>query len=231
MNHESLHHLHDHHGDFDAFCQLMTESAKGRFGPLWWGVWDQYALPALPEAGTVLDLGCGPGGLFAPLRQRHPRVAIVGVEVQPSMLRAARNLGAQLGCRIVEADLVAPLPLDDASVDVAVAAMVLHEMPNPLLLLREVARLLKPGGVWLIYDWVRQPLRRYVGDEPLDAGRLQRFREHCLYAPDDLAFLCEHVGLEVLEVIGRRGGDYAMLAVAKNPPPDSVANADFGRNP
>jgi len=211
----TLDHLSAHHGDFESFAHLMIETAKGRFGPVWWGVWQQFVTPALPERGCVVDLGCGPGGLFAPLRERHPSVDIVGVEIQPAMLRAARAGALASGATIVEADLAQPLPLPDSSADAVVAAMVLHEMPNPLPLLREVARLLRPGGVLLVYDWVKQPLRAYSQAKTLDADLLQHFREHCLYTPGDLEFLCETAGLQVIETIGRRGGDYAMLALTK----------------
>jgi ubiquinone/menaquinone biosynthesis C-methylase UbiE len=215
MTHPSLPHLHEHHGDFEAFCQLMAKTAEGRFGPLWWGTWAQYVAPAVGETGTVVDLGCGPGGLFASLRQHHPAARIIGVEVQPAMLRAAQPLAKTLNVEVLEADLLEPLPLPDDSAHALVAAMVLHEMENPLPLIAEAARVLRPGGVWLIYDWVKQPLRHYLAGEVPTAERIAHFREHCLYTPDDLAFLCENAGLQVLEIIGRRGGDYAMLAVQK----------------
>lgn len=217
MTHPSIAHLHHHHGDFEAFAQAMAQSAAGRFGPLWWGVWQQYVAPAVGAAGTIVDLGCGPGGLLTPLRAQHPHARIIGVEVQPAMLKALRPLAKTLDAQVLEADLLEPLPLADGIADALVAAMVLHEMENPLPLVAEAARVLRPGGVWLIYDWVKQPLQHYLAGQPPTAERIAHFREHCLYAPEDLAFLCENVGLQVLEVIGRRGGDYAMLAVQKPP--------------
>lgn len=209
----SLPHLHHHHGDFAAFAQVMIESAKTRFGPLWWGVWDQYVAPHLPADGTVVDLGCGPGGLFRTLRAHHPQVHVTGVEIQPAMLVEARKLAQELGnCDLVEADLALQLPLTDGTADAVTASMLLHEMPEPLPVLREMQRILKPGAPFLIYDWVKQPLRQYVDGKVPTGEVLQHFREHCLYTPDDLLFLCETAGLHVVEVIGRRGGDYAMLA-------------------
>ncbi len=226
MNHEepqlpaaTLDHLRAHHGDFEAFRDVMTATAPGRFGPLWWGVWDQYVSPELPGRPVVVDLGCGPGGLFVPLLAHRADVRIVGVEVQPAMLTTARQLAADLGdraeVRIVEADLNGPLPLADASADAVTAVMVLHEMPFPVTLIAEAYRLLRPGGAMVIYDWCRQDLRDYIGDKQIDPGVIQHFREHCLYAAGDLAFLAERAGFVVLEVIGRRGGDYCMVALRK----------------
>lgn len=212
---DTLHHLHGHHGDFDAFRALMQETALGRFNAVWWGVWQHYVAPSVPAGGTVVDLGCGPGGLFEPLRKRYPDVRIVGVEVQPAMLTAARDLAKKVDATIVEADLSQPLPLPDESADAATAVMVLHEMPYPMTVLRETFRILKPGGALLVYDWARQPLREYVAGRELTPDVVQHFREHCLYTPDDLAFLLETAGFRVQEVIGRRGGGFGMVAAVK----------------
>lgn len=212
---DSLAHLAGHHGDFDAFAQLMQQTAPGRFGPLWWGVWAQYVEPTLPETARIADLGCGPGGLLPSLRQRHPNAQLHAVELQPAMLRALRPLAAELQVQVTEADLAHPLPFADSYLDAAIAVMVLHEMPNPLTLLAEVWRTLRPGGSFLVYDWARQPLEAYAEGQPLTAGLLQHFREHCLYTPDDLAFLARSAGFVVQEVIGRRGNGYAMLALRR----------------
>ena len=211
----SLPHLRGHHGHFEAFCALMQQTAAGRFGPVWWGVWQQYIAPSLPDDGHVVDFGCGPGGFFASLRAHHPRVRLTGVEIQPAMLLAARELAQKLGAEVVEADLTQPPPLPDATADAAAAVMVLHEMPDPLPALREMRRVLKPGGALLLYDWTRQPLRTYLEGRVLDAEILQHFREHCLYTSDDLAFLAQNAGFEVQEVIGRKDNGYAMLALRR----------------
>ena len=213
----TLTHLAAHHGDFANFRDLMVQTAPGRFGPIWWGIWQQHIAANLPAAPTVVDLGCGPGGLFAPLRQRHPDARVVGVEIQPMMVEAARVEAERVGAELVEADLASPLPFADGSVDAVTAVMVVHELPYPVPLLAEVARILAPGGCLLIFDWVSQPLRRYAGEQELTPGLIEHFREHCLWAPDDLAYLCERQGLQVLEVIGRRGGDHAMVALRKAP--------------
>lgn len=210
---DTLAHLSEHHGDFAAFRDLMLQTSAGRFGPIFWGVFDQYVQPRLPDAPRLLDVGCGPGGLFEPMRAHVPGSTIVGIEVQPAMLEAARERATALGdVEIHEADLAAPLPLADASIDGAVASMVLHEMPYPVQLLRELGRVLKPGAPLLVFDWVRQPLAEYAGQDEMTPGLLQHFREHCLYTPEDLAYLCELCGLHVLEVVGRRGNRHAMLA-------------------
>ena len=215
MTESTRKHLTAHHGDPVQFRDLMVQTAPGRFGPLWWGVWQQHIAANLPAAPTVVDLGCGPGGLLGPLRERHPDAHVTGVEVQPLMIEAARVEAARVGAEIVEADLAGKLPFADSSVHAVTAVMVVHELPYPVPLLAEVARILAPGGCLLIFDWASQPLRHYAGEQELTEDLIQHFREHCLWAPDDLAWLCERQGLTVLEVIARRGGDHAMVAAQK----------------
>jgi SAM-dependent methyltransferase len=205
----SLPHLLAHHRDFDAFRDAMIETATGRFGPIWWGVWDQL-VAARPDA-TVVDLGTGPGLLLRALRERLPNARLVGVDVQPSMLEHARGIAAGIGADIVEADLAGPIPLPDACADVVTMVHVLHELEFPPSLLAEARRLLKPGGVLVVYDWVRRPLEDYLGADPLNADTLQHFREHCLFAPEDVEFLIRRAGFSVRETVGRRGGRFVIV--------------------
>ena len=69
--------------------------------------------------------------------------------------------------------------------------------------------------MFVLYDWVKRPLQSYLGDKALDAGLLQHFREHCLFSSDDLTFLVERAGMSICEVVGRRGGNYAIIVARK----------------
>jgi len=210
----SLSHLQAHHGDFAAFRDVMIETAVTRFGPLWWGAWEQLVAP--PRAATVVDLGCGPGTLLRMLRARDPEGRVIGVDLQPAMLAHARQVAAETGAELVEADLAGPVPLPDEVADVVVSVHLLHELPDPLPLVDEMARLVRPGGVVLLYDWVKFPLEVYLAGQEPDAERLAHFREHCLYAVEDLQFLLRRVGLVLRETITRKDGHYALI-VAERP--------------
>lgn len=216
----SLPHLQAHHGDFARFRDVMIETSQGRFGGIWWGVWDQHVQPA-PDA-CVLDLGCGPGLLLPMLRERLPEARLVGVEIQPVMLETAREVVAGCGAELVEADLAQPLPLPDGCADVVNLVMVFHEMAHPPPILDEAWRLLRPGGKMVLYDWVSRPLEDYLGGEDPTPARLEHFREHCLFAAGDLEFLARRVGFHTLEAVGRRGGRYVIL-VCEKPAPQAEA--------
>lgn len=102
---------------------------------------DQF-LQLLPSPGRrTVDIGCGEGRLTRHLRDLGHR--IVGVDASPSMIAAARELDPSMDIRLADAGA---LPLDDASADLAVAFMSLHDMDALPLAVREIARVLEPGG-------------------------------------------------------------------------------------
>lgn len=209
----SLEHLLRHHGNFEEFRELMSETSAGRFGPIWWGVWEQYLAGRPVE--SVMDLGTGPGLLLPMIRRRLPEAEIVGVEVQPAMLRSARQQAAECGASILEANLALPIERPSASVDLITAVMVLHELLYPPTAVGEIARMLRPGGTVILYDWVKRPLADYADSEPLSLELVEHFREHCLFTGEDWGFMLERVGLSVKEIIGRRGNRYAMVIAEK----------------
>jgi SAM-dependent methyltransferase len=105
----------------------------------------------------VLDAGCGAGHYAAALVQRG--ASVMGMEGSAVLVDHARaRLDGQ--AEVLQHDLDTPLdPLDDATFDGVVCALVLHHLRNRPLFLREVFRVLRPGG-WLAlstthptFDW------------------------------------------------------------------------------
>jgi len=91
----------------------------------------------------ILDAGCGSGPLFAPLRDRGAQVT--GVDSSAGMLEVARTrLGADADLHL--ADLAGPLPFADATFDDVIASLVMHYLPDWGPTLRELRRVLTPGG-------------------------------------------------------------------------------------
>ncbi|HXG95307.1 MAG TPA: class I SAM-dependent methyltransferase [Blastocatellia bacterium] len=102
----------------------------------------------LPERGdglSLLDVGCGTGNHMARLRERGFQVA--GVDGSESMLEHARanNPGAEIHRADVEA-----IPFADASFDFVLCIEVLRYLPDAAACVREMARVLRPGGVALV---------------------------------------------------------------------------------
>lgn len=93
---------------------------------------------------TVIDIGCGPGNIFANFEQKPER--LIGVDVAPGSLKFA----AQHGYTTVLAD-ANHLPFKSGIADVVTLNAALHHTDNMASTLKEAARLVKPGGV-LITD-------------------------------------------------------------------------------
>jgi ArsR family transcriptional regulator len=113
-------------------------------------------LVALVPADTaVLEVGVGTGGLLPELAVRASLV--IGVDHSPAMLDEARRRLAEVGISGIELRLgeMTHLPLSDEGVECAVANMVLHHAADPVAVLREVWRVLKPGGTVVLADLVR----------------------------------------------------------------------------
>jgi ubiquinone/menaquinone biosynthesis C-methylase UbiE len=123
---------------------------------------------------TVADVGCGTGFLAAGLA---PQVAHVhALDGAPAMIEAARrNLAAFTNVTYHVTDGGA-LPMEDASVDAVLANMYLHHCPDPAAAIREMARILRPGGRLVITDMDRHThewLRAEMADEWLGFDRAE----------------------------------------------------------
>jgi SAM-dependent methyltransferase len=135
--------------------KLIAKLMGGRGGPcpssLGWLVdnplrhW--YMRPALERVGllpgeTALELGPGPGAFTVQAaRQLRSEGCLITVDIQPKMI-------AQVEKKVREAGLTNAyeLPVSDATVDRAFLITVLPEIPDPVRALREIHRVLRPGG-------------------------------------------------------------------------------------
>jgi SAM-dependent methyltransferase len=101
---------------------------------------------------TILDLGCGPGDLVVEISRRLRDARVVGLDVSPSMLLwAGRHATTDGRVKFVVGD-AADLPFGDASVDLVVSTLSLHHWSEPADVFAEISRVLRDGGVALIYD-------------------------------------------------------------------------------
>ena len=104
--------------------------------------------------GRVVEVGCGTGSMFPHYRGCE----VIGIEPDPTFAAHARAVAARLPIPIdvIEASGEA-IPLPDASVDAAVLALVLCSVPSVDAVLREVVRVVKPGGAIRMLEHVRSP--------------------------------------------------------------------------
>lgn len=92
----------------------------------------------------VLDLATGVGAMAGQLLRRYPGIRLVGVDLNERQLAEARRLHPE--ATYVQAD-AARLPFPDASFERVHCSWLLEHVPHPVAVLREVRRVLAPGGV------------------------------------------------------------------------------------
>ncbi len=142
------------------------------------GGWRTEALA--PASGTLLVVGLGPGYDLAHL---PPAVTdVIAVEPAAAMRRISERRAAKAGrpVRLV-AGVGERLPLPDASVDSALCALVLCSVNDPVLVLKEIKRVLRPGGVLCVLEHVRAA----------DGSRLGRLQDRSAHAWSRIAGGCE----------------------------------------
>jgi ubiquinone/menaquinone biosynthesis C-methylase UbiE len=108
--------------------------------------------------GSVLELGSGSGAMAVEQLERFPRIKLTATDLDPRMLEAA---SARLACfegrARVEAADATNLEFPDAAYDAVISIAMLHHVGRWEDALSEAVRVLKPGGVLLVADFVEFP--------------------------------------------------------------------------
>jgi len=132
-----------------------------------WGSWGMDARwkrallrmvkPALPKDGKALDLACGTGDLAFALASRMRQGSVRGLDICPSMIDLAnRNCPPELAPRIgFEVGDMMALKMADATFDLVSCGYGLRNVPDFRAALREIHRVLKPGGHFACLDMYR----------------------------------------------------------------------------
>lgn len=155
------------------------------FGENW--VVGRYLLPELErlgrnQHGVLLDLACGE----SPFRSFFPKVdAYIRIDRKP------------LDSEVSPGDMLA-IPLGSQTVDVVLLFQAITDVPNPGEVLKEVRRVLRPGGQLLVFESMEYPEH----DAPYDFYRLM---------PEGLCALAEDAGLKLRECT-RLGGLFTRFA-------------------
>lgn len=110
----------------------------------------------VPPQSSVLDAGCGTGGLILRLRERQRGWRFSGIDFMPLACElATQRCGPSTDVRVAS---ITELPFENASFEAVVSADVICQVNNPEFAVAEFYRVLKPGGVLVVnvpaYQWM-----------------------------------------------------------------------------
>jgi ubiquinone/menaquinone biosynthesis C-methylase UbiE len=109
----------------------------------------------MASQGAAVDLGCGPGQLVIALAHQALGLHVTGIDLSDEMLAQAQEnalragLADQVSFRLGDAQQI---PFPDCSLDLAVSTLSLHHWSDPVSVLNEIARVVRPGGSFLVFD-------------------------------------------------------------------------------
>lgn len=97
--------------------------------------------------GDVVDIGCGAGNVVQAIAESHPRLRLHGVDVSRSAIAAARAAVPEVDFQLAPAE---HLPFADGTMSAVIMLDVLEHLDDPAAALREISRVLRPGGLFHI---------------------------------------------------------------------------------
>jgi ubiquinone/menaquinone biosynthesis C-methylase UbiE len=109
----------------------------------------------LKNHGEAVDLGCGAGQLVMEMARKAPALQMTGIDLSEKMLADARQSIQRVGLEDqVDFRLgnVEEIPFPDQSLDLVISTASLHHWTDPVKVLNEIDRILKPGGAYYVFD-------------------------------------------------------------------------------
>lgn len=150
-----------------------------------------FVADVLSGVGSVLDLGCGTGDLLYALSVLVKEEACcIGVDLSHEMLTVAQTKIADCPrTYIAQTDVTQPLPFADETFDLVASLNLLQEVSAPTVVLEEVCRILKPGGLF------RGVAACYAGDNAAEVVHQAVARRHAWFflPADELLALFERI--------------------------------------
>ncbi len=180
---------------------------------------EQALLDALEgrDIGDFLDIGTGTGRILEIMHSRIGRGT--GIDLNKEMLAVARARLETVGaanCTLRQADMYA-LPFADDSQDAVCIHQVLHYADDPAGVLAEAARVLRPGGVLLVADFL---------PHDVDFLREEHAHRRLGFSEDEISLWLENHGLEVTGIRQLEGQPLTVALWTAEKPAEAAQDAD-----
>jgi ubiquinone/menaquinone biosynthesis C-methylase UbiE len=149
-----------------------AQSLRRRAESLWnRDYFDRVVVPLLdvPADGGVLDVGTGFGAFAFLLHSARPDLFIAGIDTEPGLVGDANLAARSLRLERVRFEVgdAAALPYDEGTFDLVTCQTLLAHVPDARVVVAEMARVLKPGGVLFIAEWTDRSLSAMPVDNVL----------------------------------------------------------------
>lgn len=134
--------------------EMEINRLKAQVDLFWPSEWQHYQAHGLAGAGNIIELGSGPGFLLEKLLTHIPQANVTGLEIDPLLVNYAmdylkkKNYGRW---QVYEGNIT-QTGLTDHTYDFAITRLVLEHLTDPIEAVREIYRIVKPGGKVIVVD-------------------------------------------------------------------------------
>lgn len=169
---------------------------------------------SIKESDTILDVGCGGGRTAGKLAARASLGKVYGIDYSPESVAASRKTNARwiaMGRVEIRQGTVSQLPFPDGAFDLVTAVETQYFWPDLAADMREVFRVLKPGGSFILIAEV------YKGGQKMAKKLSEKHVEMKILSVEEHCELFARTGYAEIQVIEEREKEW-LCGIGKKPP-------------
>ncbi|MFW9788294.1 MAG: class I SAM-dependent methyltransferase [Candidatus Thorarchaeota archaeon] len=194
-----------HHGKGDwsdpDFVKRMAQTYNVRYDDSFWNAFS--SLTTKEPRPIVADFGCGPGLLLVDIANRFNADVAIALDESEEMLNLAEvKLKERTNLKSIDIHLVnfdtEEIRIAPATIDFAFSGFMLHEVAGPSDFASKVFRLIKPTGVYMVYDFISGNedvfVRSMVEHGMSEEKARKRYPHMCRHSADEITQILETSG-------------------------------------